>query len=522
MQDSNISAKKEIIDAVVLANNQNLNNNLSITTSSLKSTYIWIWLGLFVLLLFLLFVIFFLPHSVEKNISSKHSPKQNQSLDKSISNQRIQNDTKEVNLGQDKLQKPEILKQMEQQPARLHVEELLTRLINLETKLQNHAVKKWALEEYTQAVEQGRVGDEYFRQRQYMLAEESFKIAIAVLKKLEGRIEPTLEQALSRGQQALLQGDQVMATQQFELAKSIQPNNIQANNGLKRASTITQLFKLLRYASGFESHGQLLQAKSAYQEARILDPLSNEVISALARVESKLRNQEFEQIIATAYKALQNNQYSDAREAFNSAKAIKPNDKQVTIGLNKVAQAIHREKINNLLYEANHFVELQQWEQAATSFEKILQLDSQHTLAKQEHHRSLKKANILVDLKIALESADLLFEDQVLNQAEDVLQRIESLESPGSIIEKQSEQLKQRVRVATTPIPIILESDGNTQVTLFKVARLGAFKRHKLQLRPGPYVMVGTRNGYRDVRITFQVSPSNDHSLISIRCEEPI
>ncbi|MEM8845068.1 MAG: tetratricopeptide repeat protein [Pseudomonadota bacterium] len=519
MSDPNASQKKEVIDAVELSPIQSSSRSSSQHFANNSSSR-WLWVSLSILLVLAVMVIFLLPKAVQEDISDSNQSKE--SLLETDIVEEVDQVPEQISTETEESSTAEIISLREQEQTKVQVEELIASLIKLEKNLESHAVKKWAAEEFMQAQEQGRIGDEFFRRRDYAGAIEPFENAIAQFQALEQLIQPTLERALERGEQALIQGDEVTATQQFELAKSIENNNVRAINGLQRASTIKELFAILRRASSFESHGQLQQAKTTYQEAVTLDPLSNEAKSSLARVESKLNDQAFEQIIATAYRALQNSQYSDARAAFNSANTLKPNSNEPTIGLNKVAEAIRQEKISNLLFEANHFAELQQWQQSAESYEKVLELNSNNQAAQQGLQVSLAKAKSLADLKIALASADQLYKDDVLEQAEDLLLRIEDLESPGSVIQQQFEKLRQLVHVASTPVAVTLESDSNTQVTVFKVARLGTFDRHQLQLRPGPYTIVGTRNGYRDVRISIQVSPENQDSIISVRCEEAI
>jgi hypothetical protein len=520
MSDSNKTQKKELIDTVELKPLRPGNHARHDEAADSDTSRTLIWSGLVVLLILAITVIFFLPKAVNKNVT-KHEPS-NKDQFESGETQQIESEVMQIIVEQKVQQQEPTGSQEEQIKDKAEAESLIARLISLEAKLQNHAVEKWAPEDYAQGVELGRVGDEYFRQRQYAQAIVQFNSAIEKLEGLEQRIQPTLELALMRGEQALAQADQATATQQFELAKAIDSKNIKADNGLQRASTIKELFTILRRASSFESHSQLQQAKLTYQQAVALDPLSEEAESSLARVENKLTDEAFEQTIKTAYRALQNGQYSDARAAFNSAKTIKPDYKQVEAGLNKVAQAMRQEKIANTLYEARHFADLQQWQQAATSYEKVLQLDSKNVQARQGMELSQTKANILTELKASLESADQLYKDKVLEKAEDLLLRIEGLESPGSKIEDQYVQLRQLVDVATTPISITLESDSQTEVTVLKVARLGEFNQHQLQLRPGPYTIIGTRNGYRDVRITIRISPESSHSKILIRCEEAI
>ena len=67
-----------------------------------------------------------------------------------------------------------------------------------------------------------------------------------------------------------------------------------------------------------------------------------------------------------------------------------------------------------------------------------------------------------------------------------------------------------------------LVSDNVTDVAIYKVGKLGAFNTTELSLRPGTYVAVGSRPGYRDVRLEFRVAPEIDMQPVVVRCEEQI
>ena len=61
-----------------------------------------------------------------------------------------------------------------------------------------------------------------------------------------------------------------------------------------------------------------------------------------------------------------------------------------------------------------------------------------------------------------------------------------------------------------------------TAVSIYKVGVLGSFGNTALQLRPGTYVAVGIRPGYRDVRIEFRVAPEIEMEPVEVVCKEPI
>jgi hypothetical protein len=75
---------------------------------------------------------------------------------------------------------------------------------------------------------------------------------------------------------------------------------------------------------------------------------------------------------------------------------------------------------------------------------------------------------------------------------------------------------------AATPLTVQLVSDNVTDVSIYKVGKLGSFDMRQLDLRPGTYVAVGSRPGFRDVRLEFRVAPEVALQPIVVRCEEAI
>ena len=77
------------------------------------------------------------------------------------------------------------------------------------------------------------------------------------------------------------------------------------------------------------------------------------------------------------------------------------------------------------------------------------------------------------------------------------------------------------VQTAQIPLKITLESDNLTQVAVYRVGRLGAFLKKDLTLRPGSYTIVGTRNGFKDVRKRIALKPGQP-LRVTIICREKI
>jgi hypothetical protein len=61
-----------------------------------------------------------------------------------------------------------------------------------------------------------------------------------------------------------------------------------------------------------------------------------------------------------------------------------------------------------------------------------------------------------------------------------------------------------------------------TEVTVYRLGDLGTFTQKEVALRPGDYIAVGRRRGFRDVRENFSVLPGVSTTPVEIVCTEPI
>ena len=76
--------------------------------------------------------------------------------------------------------------------------------------------------------------------------------------------------------------------------------------------------------------------------------------------------------------------------------------------------------------------------------------------------------------------------------------------------------------IANTPLRVELRSDGETEVSVHHVGRLGTLRSRAIEVLPGIYTVVGRRKGYRDVRLTLEVKPGEPGPPLEVVCTERI
>ena len=110
----------------------------------------------------------------------------------------------------------------------------------------------------------------------------------------------------------------------------------------------------------------------------------------------------------------------------------------------------------------------------------------------------------------------------LIANAERLLREVPAAPANEPKLAAKIEKLKSLVRAARQPLPVKLRSDGETEVLIYHVGRLGRFVDRQEELRPGTYTAVGSRPGYRDVRRVFTLRPGTPAPVVDIRCEETV
>jgi hypothetical protein len=164
----------------------------------------------------------------------------------------------------------------------------------------------------------------------------------------------------------------------------------------------------------------------------------------------------------------------------------------------------------------------ERWAEAVLYYGEILAVDPGIDAVREDLQRAQDRVRLADDLTGALNEVDRFYEDRVVQQASAVLAGAQLIPNPGPKLEGQIERLDALLRIAATPVRVSFQSDNLTDVVIYKVGQLGIFSARSINLKPGVYMAVGTREGYRDVRRSFRVVADGAMPPIILTCEEPI
>lgn len=388
--------------------------------------------------------------------------------------------------------------------------------------LQTLDAGNWAGAELAAASAEAASGTQAFDAGDYAAADRAWQAAADALRELVDSVPQRLQSALQTGEAALQAGRLQDASAAFELALKLQAGHADALRGLQRVANHDQVRARLDTAFRLQQAGDLPGARAAVREALALDSLDREAAQALSRLDAGIAAQAFSLHLAQALQALDAGQLDTAAAALARARGLRAQDPALAGPTERLAQARREQQIRSLRQQAQAAVVDENWAAAVDGYLKALQLDASLVFADQGLQTARPRAELDARLQALIDQPQRLHSAAVLAEAEAVLAQARRIDVAGPRLREQIAALEQARDAAAQPVMVELVSDGQTQVTLYRVGSLGRFMQHQTRLRPGRYVALGSRPGYIDVRREFEVAAGGGPTRVEIRCTEAL
>ena len=166
--------------------------------------------------------------------------------------------------------------------------------------------------------------------------------------------------------------------------------------------------------------------------------------------------------------------------------------------------------------------EAEAWGEARNTYGDVLKIDRAIQFAVQGFARMETRLRLEGQAQAYLGRPDALESDRNLEKANRLLVDMKTLDPKGPKWLSQIQTLDRLIEEARRKIRVVLLSDGQTDVAVYKIGIFGRFQQKDLSLRPGTYTVVGFRDGYKDVRAIVRIKPEDTEIQVRIVCVERI
>ncbi len=418
--------------------------------------------------------------------------------------------------GDDKL--PPFQALMKEQ-ARVRAQEELARFVELQLELeQTMQVGQWGQADYDAAKRLATAGDEQFLAESFEAAIESYAQAATALAALIEDGKARFAGAMQDGRRALTQRDERNAAEAFAQALTIYPEDQEAQRGARRAALLPEVNTAMREAKNHELAAEYRDALAVYERVRALDAETSGLDAGIRAARAGIQAEAVKGHLSSGFAALEAGRLDAARSAFGNALKLDPGNPVALGGLEQVDDASAGRRLANLRASAEAAEAAEDWETALNSYAAVLESDGNIQFARDGRQRALAQRRAATGLSRIAASPEKLSSPELFDEASDLLDDAASLTPRGPRLDARIREVTALLAAYRDPIPVVFVSDNRTQVTLSTIGRLGSFERKQLDLRPGSYTVIGSRDGCRDVRADIVVKPNMQP--VDIRCNE--
>jgi len=285
--------------------------------------------------------------------------------------------------------------------------------------------------------------------------------------------------------------------------------------GQQRAHNPAAARPLLADAAGAEAAGDIARAQRDYQQAIAADPKNPQAIAGLARARAVLNNDERSTTADADAPAVVVRGLDETRDSRAAASETPAGSNLADAALRARAYESQRQRAVSL--EAQ-----ERWDEALTEYEAALKSDPSLAFAQQGKARAASRALLAQRLQTLIDRPELLAGAAARADALALIENADEQSPSGPVLRSQVARLQILLPAFDEPVHLALLSDGATRVAIPSIGFSGVFSQREIQLKPGKYTVVGTRDGYREVRRDITVAPGQGVQTISVSCGEPI
>ena len=409
--------------------------------------------------------------------------------------------------------------------VRRSAQEVLQSLLETQSRLESRGVDQWAADDFLAASAVALEGDALYRAQDFDAAEALYQQALDSLIGLESRLSDEINSRLALLLDAIESGNETAASAIAPLLSQMAPDSDAVFDAVERVPLVPAIAELETAAKASFEQGRLSRAVSQVDEALGLDPAHQRLAKVARQYKSALTQQRFEDAMTKGFALLSDNDFTGARASFQSARNILPAADGPKAALAQLEESETLSRLNDLLSQAADLAAKEQWAKAVEVLEAALTIDPSLVEASDGLDQARPLAELFAKLDTIVEKQARLVDPIVLSEAQLSLSEAEAALAANAqtspVLKDKVAAVRSAVATASTPLPVVITSDGLTEITIKRVARLGTVSSRTVSLRPGQYQFLGSRDGYRDVLVTASINATSDNR-IDVRCEEAI
>ncbi len=402
-------------------------------------------------------------------------------------------------------------------------------ILDRQAKQQDFA--RWAAKDIEHAESEADSGEINFRKKEFTLAKKNYVNAIKIIEDIKLSKSTVLKNLLDQADSDLQTGDWENAKQLYAKSLLIDKKNQRGLDGLKQSETLKTIIDLYTNAEDLLIQPDEKSIQVYNEVIQLLDKAMrlNQTFSPVTELKSEIENKRnrliFQQHISSSMKNLQENKFIAARQFLLKAQNLDAENSTVKELKNRINREEENYRITALKQSVDRKEKHEQWSAVIDVYNKILAIEPNAIFAIQGKRNAMRVNEWHNQLDRIIGNPEKLQSDHI---RENTIRRISFIKEytvnnpEHKILRNKLSEASELIAISAIEISMHLISDNETNIEVYKIGKLGQFKDKTLRVKPGKYTIVGTRPGYRDVRLNIQIHAKDTNPYFSVICRDLI
>ncbi|TQV77956.1 hypothetical protein [Denitrobaculum tricleocarpae] len=392
----------------------------------------------------------------------------------------------------------------------------------LEPEISREAFERWngegrrvILETRDRAVSQFTTGD-------YEAALSSLVEAGRIARQELLKRDTAFDSAFAQARSAYERDDYQTASLGIAEALRLKPWSQDAQNLQQAIERLPPLLALIEQAAIARTENNLEAEQSHLRQALEADPSRSGLTERLETVEREIRERAFSKHIETGMNAISRRDLSAAYDSLKNARAVFKDRPEASL-LSKQAAGLARElKFEDFISKARTASSSDDWRSAGGLYRQAADLYPDNQEASTGYALATNIVSLDEKLSAHLGTPQRLASSNVAALVRDLVRQTDPLAAHSPSLRDKAHELSVLLEAYAVKIQVRVLSDGETNISVRGVGRVGKTEDKTIALRPGQHTFEGIRPGYRAKLIEVQIPPGSEGFTVEIVCDERI
>ncbi len=393
---------------------------------------------------------------------------------------------------------------------------------DLEPAIQSEAFGAWDAAAQQKIVALKAAAMQALSQGQHLEAVGTLKTAVEISRTALHAREAAFTAALAAAHRQSDADNYDAALVHIAEALRIRPDSAAAVRLSARIQALPQVLAHLRAARTAAAENNREAELRALEAIVKSDPDRAGARSRITTLRAARQDERYHRAITHGLRAVEQGTHNDARQHLAVAQRLFPGRAETALLAEHLRGVERYEQVARLVNTAHAAVAADDWEAALAAYRQAAQRAPDSAPVAQGRQTAARMVSLLKAVDAHLAAPHRLSAPHIAAHARTLVAESQRVGQVSPKLAAQTSELQRQLARYATPVAIRVVSDGQTQVSVRGVGRVGSVVSKVIHLKPGDYRFEGRRQGYKSKIVSVRITPSTADVQVAVVCDEPI